>query len=55
VALLHGDDDPEYGEAGYKGIAKTHGIAGNTTEFRVEMRPGKAGFFRTHQLEGCRI
>lgn len=41
AALLHGDEEVVYADAGYQGIAKRPEMAGKTTEFRVAMRPGK--------------
>ena len=39
--LLHGDEEVVYGDAGYQGIAKRHGMSGAAAEYRVAMRPGK--------------
>ena len=39
--LLHGDEEVVYADAGYQGIAKRPEMASKTTEFRVDIRPGK--------------
>ena len=41
AALLHGDEDVVYGDAGYQGIAKRSELAGKKALFKVAMRPGK--------------
>ena len=39
--LLHGDEEVEYSDAGYQGMAKRPEMAGHGATFRVAMRPGK--------------
>ena len=41
AALLHGDQEVMYGDAGYQGIATRPEIAGKTTKFKVALRSGK--------------
>jgi IS5 family transposase len=41
AALLHGDEEVVYADAGYQGIAQRREMAGKTTAFRVAMRPGR--------------
>ena len=39
--MLHSDEAVVYEDSGYQGIAKRPEMAGNSTEFRLAMRPGK--------------
>ena len=40
-ALLHGDEDVVFADAGYQGVAKRPENQGNTIDWQVAMRPGK--------------
>jgi IS5 family transposase len=53
-ALLHGDEDLVFADAGYQGVAKRPENQGNTIDWQVAMRPGKRRALGTSDIDRLR-